>query len=129
MMSANSANTSAGKKQNMASALCSLARFLPGLLGVASPEDEDNTMMSWLVQPVVPIPNTVVKPTSAHGTARATAWDSRSSPAQYSNPAVPQSGCGVARFGFGTCGIGGEAEIKGDCPCLPVFTGDGWIFD
>src|SRR5690348_10892125 len=28
----------------------------------------------------VPIPNTVVKPSRAHGTARVTAWESRSSP-------------------------------------------------
>ena len=34
----------------------------------------------------VPIPNTVVKPASAHGTARATLWESRSPPARMSPP-------------------------------------------
>ncbi len=34
----------------------------------------------------VPIPNTAVKPASAHGTARATGWESRSLPAQSFRP-------------------------------------------
>ncbi len=36
--------------------------------------------------PPVPIPNTEVKLFSADGTARATVWESRSSPYLYTNP-------------------------------------------
>ena len=41
----------------------------------------------------VPIPNTVVKPSSADGTARETVWESRSTPGYFFKPAlVFQSG-------------------------------------
>lgn len=48
--------------------------------------------MSSVPWPDVPIPNTPVKPTSAHGSTPATAWESKSSPAQYLNPAFHESG-------------------------------------
>jgi len=68
----------------------------------------------------VPIWNTVVKPTRAHGTARATAWESRSSPAQYLNPAVHESG--LRGFCFGATAAEKALEIKGYCPQLsPVI--------
>src|SRR5688572_29285062 len=41
--------------------------------------------------PPVPIPNTAVKPLSADGTARATVWESRSSPGIDSRKALAQA--------------------------------------
>ena len=55
----------------------------PGGNGVRYPFSSPG--FRWLAQSEalrspVPIPNTEVKPSRAHGTARATAWESRSSP-------------------------------------------------
>ena len=44
-----------------------------------------------------PIPNSVVKPSSADGTARETVWESRSSPAPFRNTRQLEL-AGVARF-------------------------------
>ena len=46
----------------------------------------------------VPIPNTAVKPVSAHGTARATLWESRTSPALNFAPRASKEARGVRFF-------------------------------
>ena len=49
----------------------------------------------------VPIPNTVVKPLSADGTARAPAWESRTLPGSFSEKGQPKGGPFVFRLGAG----------------------------
>ncbi len=68
----------------------------------------------------VPIPNTVVKPACAHGTAWETAWESRSLPALCWPPEMTlEDGSREAFFVLRLAGSGGR--------CGRAVGGAGWI--